>query len=182
MFAKHLRRESAGWVADGLLTEAQRAALLERYPSSDASRRVMTIFAWFGAALLVGGIILVVAVNWGDIPPLVRLAAGLVLLVAAFATGYVLRFGRGYRKTGEVVMLVGSGLFVADLALVSQQYHVEPNPQRLLLVLAASMLPLIYLIPSRAYAFLTPAVLAVWLGARRDKQEGSSSEGEDGSA
>lgn len=161
-FAGKLERESEQWVQDGLLTAEVRAALLDRYPA-DARSRLTTIVAGFGAALVFAGIVSLVAVNWQEIDAMLKLVAGVLLLVAAFGAGYVVRFRLGYRKIGEALMLVGSGIFLADLALVSQQYHVEPRPEVLVLIAGLAMAPFSYILGSRAYAFVFPAVLTASL-------------------
>jgi len=95
---------------------------------------------------------------------MVKLATGEALLVVLFALGYWLSFGSPHRwKTGEAVLLIASGVFLGDLALVSQQYHIETNPSRYFLALWLSVVDLPYLLRSRAYALVSASAFVVWL-------------------
>lgn len=164
-FERVLSEESAAWVDEALITAEQRERLLARYePAEPARSHVTTIIAWLGAAIVALGVTLVVATNWSAIPTLVKIVTGESLLVLLFGLGYWLRFGGLQRtKTGEAVLLVASAVFLGNLVLVSQQYHIETNPSRFFLALWLSVAALPYLLRSRAYALVSPAALVLWL-------------------
>ncbi|MGI8927652.1 MAG: DUF2157 domain-containing protein [Tepidiformaceae bacterium] len=161
-FARKLEEESAAWVAEGLLPEATRESLLRRYPR-DEGRRAVYILSAIGAAVSVLGITLIVAANWGAIPGLLKLAIGMPLMAALYAAGYALRFHWGYRKTGEALALMGTAAFLGNLSLISQQYHIQADPAPLVFALFAVLVPMMYLLRSRAFALLAPAALVVWV-------------------
>ncbi|MEZ4502660.1 MAG: DUF2157 domain-containing protein [Dehalococcoidia bacterium] len=163
-FQRALPEESAGWVDEGIISPEQRERLLARYPEEPARSHVATIIALVGGAIAVLGVTLIVATNWNDIPLMVKLATGEALLVVLFTLGYWLRFGSPHRwKTGEAVLLIASGVFLGDLALVSQQYHIETNPSRYFLALWLSVVALPYLLRSRAYALVSASAFVVFL-------------------
>jgi uncharacterized membrane protein len=164
-FRDELERRSSRWVDEGLISADQRTRLLaaeETEPS--AAPRLIAIFSLLGAALVVLGLILVISQNWEEIPKLTKLAAGVALMVAAFGVGYWLRFGPpAMVRTGEGVLLIGSGFFLGNLALISQQYNIDFNPSPLFLPVVLSAVVLAYVLNSRAYIFVAAALAVVWL-------------------
>jgi uncharacterized membrane protein len=168
-FRDELEAQSEAWVDEGLISGDQRQAILARTPEAESvwSSRLVPGLAIFGAVVVVLGLILLVSANWDEIPLGVKLAAGIALLATVQAVGYWLAFGPlSRRNTGLAIMLVGAGIFLGDLALVAQQYNVEENPSRLILVtwlLGLAALP--YLFRSRVFALAGAAVLVAGLAA-----------------
>ena len=162
-FATKLEEASAAWVSDGLISADQRAALLTRHPNHERGRRAVIILSLAGAAVVVLGVTLLVASNWGAIPRLVKLGSGSSLMSVLFAAGYQVAFGRlALRRTGEALMLVGSGAFLGTLTLISQQYHIHGDIASLTLVFFLSLVPFAYVLHSRAYALLMAVAFAAW--------------------
>ena len=176
-FRDELERRAANWVDDGLISDDQRTGILATVPASaGAGSRLVPIFSLLGAALVVLGVILVVSQNWGEIPRMTKLVSGIVLLIGTFAVGYWLRFGPPARsRTGEGVLLAGSGVFLANLALISQQYNIDFNPSPLLLPVLVTSALLAYVLVSRPFIFVA-AVLAVFWLIFESQREGSSLE------
>lgn len=162
-----LEADSTGWVQAGLISAEQRAAILQWEQVQERPRRSLTtIFSAIGAVLVVLGIILVVSTNWRDIPLLVKLGAGVVLLLVLYAAGYWVRFGPYARaKSGDALMLIGAGCFLGDLALVSQQYHIFESFSVPFLLLWLAVVPLSYLLRSRPFAFASAAAFTAWVVA-----------------
>ena len=164
-FRRDLERWSEKWVEAGIVSADQRARLLDLdYAERGIGGRLVPIFSLLGAALLFLGIALIVSQNWDEIPKLTKIAVGEALLVGLLSLGYWVRFG-GPRlhKTGEALMLVGTGVFLGNLALISQQYNIDFNPSPLLLPVVASAVAFAYLLPSRPYAFVASALFISWL-------------------
>ena len=109
---EELQALSADWVAEGIISAEQRQRILARSRGDqEGVSRVVVILSVFGAAVVVLGLTLIVATNWENISFLAKLGAGVALMVAVDAAGYWLRFGRpALRKTGEALLLIGSGL------------------------------------------------------------------------
>jgi len=167
-FRNELERHSEEWVREGVISATQRDAILERAPEPAEgvwSRRLVPGLTIFGAFVIVLGIVLLVSANWGGISLGVKLVAGVALLAVAQAAGYWVAFGPfARRNTGIALMLVGSGILLADLALVAQQYNVEANPSRLILVawlLGLAAMP--YLVGSRVFALASAGTLVTAL-------------------
>ncbi len=173
-FREDLENRSADWVASGLVTAEQRDRILAAEPAEGgAAPRLVAIFSLLGAALVVLGVVLVVSQNWDEIPRLTKLAGGVALMLATFAAGYWLRFGPpAMTRTGEGVLLAGSGIFLANLALISQQYNIDFNPSPLFLPVLLSAFALAYVLRSRAYIFVAAALAVTWL-VFESQREGS---------
>ena len=162
-----LERRAAAWVDAGILTADQRQAILD-YEEAAAGRgrshRQITILAVLGAALVCLGFLLVISQNWDQIGKLPKLIAGIALLIACSGSGYWLRNGPlGLVRTGEAVLLLGAGVLLGNLALISQQYHFAFNPAPLLLPVLVSAIAFALLFASRSFAFVAAVLLALWL-------------------
>ena len=83
---------SGGWVADGLVTAAQRDALLARHPvPRGGSHRFLAILAMLGGAMLVIGVSLIIKSNWEQIGDWVKILGLVVLLAGGYTLGYRLK-------------------------------------------------------------------------------------------
>jgi len=120
MSRKFLEAESPAWVAEGLITEAQRARLLARYPAEAV--QAVGLLPLLGSILVGLSALSVVAANWQRLPTPLRLGLLLGSLVAAYAGGeYFLR--RGNRRVGHGLIGLGLVLFGAGIILTSQLYQ-----------------------------------------------------------
>lgn len=171
-----LERQAAEWVDAGILSDDQRREIIE-FEEAAVGRghrnRVVTIMAVLGAVLVCLGLLLVVSQNWDQIGKAPKLITGIVLLIACYGGGYWVRNGPlGLVRTGEALLLLGTGVFLGNLALISQQYHVAFNPAPLLLPVLCSAIAFAYLFASRRYAFVAAVFLALWL--MMESQRGGS--------
>ena len=167
----NLERQSAGWVDAGIVSADQRQQILDfEAAASDRGHRFVTILAVLGAALVVLGLVLVISQNWDEIGKLPKLATGIALLIACNGGGYWVRNGPlGLVRSGEALLLVGTGVLLGDLALISQQYHIEFNPAPLLLPVLGSAIAFAYLFVSRSHAFVAAVLFASWLIAESQR-------------
>ena len=167
----NLERQSAGWVDAGIVSADQRQQILDfEAAASDRSHRLVTILGVLGAALIVLGLVLVISQNWDQIGKLPKLATGIALLIACQGGGYWVRNGPlGLVRTGEALLLLGTGVLLANLALISQQYHIALNPAPLLLPVLGSAIAFAYLFVSRSHAFVAAALFAAWLIAESQR-------------
>lgn len=164
-FRDELEHCSARWVEAGLISPDQRSQILsfEAVPSAVQSRLV-SIFGLLGAIFLVLGVLLVVSQNWGDIPRLPKLITGLLAMTLAFSVGYWVSFGRPQMiRIGSCVLLIGTGTFFANLALISQQYNIAINPSPLMLPVVLTAVLFAYLLRSQAYILLAAVSSVFWL-------------------
>ena len=120
MSRKFLDTESPAWVAEGLISEAQRQRLLARYPPEVV--QAVGLLPLLGSILVGLSALSVVAANWQSLPTAVRLGLLLSSLLAAYAGGeYFLR--RGNRRVGHGLLGLGLVLFGASIVLTSQLYQ-----------------------------------------------------------
>jgi uncharacterized membrane protein len=120
MSYKFLETESPAWVAEGIITEAQRERLLARYPPEAV--QAVGLLPLLGSILVGLSALSVVAANWQRLPTTVRLGLLLGSLLAAYAGGeYFLR--RGNRRLGHGLVGLGLVMFGVSIILTSQLYQ-----------------------------------------------------------
>lgn len=136
----HLR----SWVRDGLIQPAQAEAILARYPATGRNYWMLA-FAIIGAVLILGGIILIIASNWQNIPPLVKLSGLLILLTASTITAAETQRRGWPRAWWECAYLGASAFPLLGLMLISQIFHVQGKATGLVLtwVIATAALPIL---------------------------------------
>lgn len=164
-----LRQELVRWQQASLITRDQASRILAGYQGQEAlvartqtQRRIVAVLGALGAILVGLGVILFFASNWEAIPKWVRFSLVFLATAGAYAAGYWLRFVRAYAGVGNAVLLLGALLYGAGIFLVGQMFHVQAEPHYGLLLWAAGVLPLAYLLPSREMITLSAALLAVW--------------------
>lgn len=168
-FGERLARESARWVAEGLVTAEQAAVLRQRYPAAGADRevgrgRAATALAVIGALAVGFGVIGFVAANWEEMPHGARLALLTGAVAGAYAAGYQLRERTGrLPRVGEALYLLGVLLFGASLFLVGQMYHVEAHDPLALLLWAAGAFAVAVVVRSRAIAVAALLIFSGWI-------------------
>lgn len=184
-FGERLARESERWVAEGIVTAEQAAALRERHAHEAAEHevgrgRAATALAVIGALAVGFGVIGFVAANWEEMAHGVRLALLTAAVAAAYAGGYQLRERTGrLPRVGEALYLLGVLLFGASLFLVGQMYHVEAHDPLALLLWAAAAFAVAVVVRSRAIAAAALLIFSGWIGfeagtALEDSGDGSA--------
>ncbi|MBF9141305.1 DUF2157 domain-containing protein [Hymenobacter properus] len=151
MSRKFLETESPGWVADGLISEAQRQQLLARYPTDAPTLGLLPLL---GSVLVGLSALSVVAANWQALPAALRLALLLGSLLGAYGAGaYFLR--RGNADLGHGLIGLGLILFGASIILVSQLYQLVGYDVSGLLAWVVAGTALSYVYGSRLLVLLT---------------------------
>jgi uncharacterized membrane protein len=159
--------------AAGLITPEQEKQIIEHFKLKEEGGRFLAIISFVGAALVACGIILLIAANWDDIPRGVKIAAGLTLMLGAHAGGRYLREVNGqYRKSGEALHFVGAALFLGNIGLIGQIYHLSAHPPSAILLWWVGIAALPWLLRSRAIHILSLSAFALWFGLEIN-QEGS---------
>ena len=157
--------------AAGLITDEQRVAIIARFKLDDQSNKLLVILSIVGAVLVGSGIILLIASNWETIPRFVKLVMGLALLVGAHAGGWFLGRAGGHPQVAEALHLLGLFMFLANIALVGQIYHLSSRPPNAILLWLVGIVPLPWILRSRAQHILTLAVFALWLGLELNQRD-----------
>ena len=115
--------------------------------------------------LITAGIILLISAHWNEIPRGVKIAGGIALMLGFHAGGWWSARGpRKYRKTGEALHLIGSGLFLANIALLGQIYNIVSRPPNAFLLWWIGIAALPWLLRSKAQHVLLLLAFGIWFG------------------
>jgi hypothetical protein len=122
-----------------------------------------TLLAVLGALCLGVGAIMLVAANWQRIPATVKV----VLVLCSVASAYLGAYEAGLRNdrapvTGYALVLLGSLLYAAGIALVAQVYHLNDHFPLGFLAWAVGVLPVAYVARSPLLLNAVVVVLGVW--------------------
>jgi uncharacterized membrane protein len=149
----------------GLITPEQQQQIIEHFKLKEETNKALTIFSFVGAALVVCGIILLIGAHWDQIPRGIKITVGLALMLGAHGAGWYLREVQGiYHKTGEALHLVGSGLFLGNIALIGQIYHLSSRLPNAFLLWWMGIASLPWLLRSKAQHILCLFAFGVWFG------------------
>ena len=130
-FRHQLRQESQQWQAEGLIDSTQYEQLSQRYElhklDSAASDRFITILIGVGFILLGLGAITFVAANWQTWSREFRVVLLLALFLGVNISGFYLwqqpETKPGQKRLGYGLLILGSLILGANMALMSQQFH-----------------------------------------------------------
>ena len=158
----------------GLITGEQRQQIIARFQlTEDGGNKFLAIVSMIGAALVAAGIALLIAAHWNEIPRGVKIGAGIFLMLGAHAGGWWMREVRGnYRKTGEALHLIGSCLFLANIALLGQVYNLVSRPPDALLLWWIGIAALPWLLRSKAQHVLLLLAFGLWFGFEANERGG----------
>ena len=156
----------------GLISGEQRDRIVAHFGLKEDGGKFLVIISFIGAVLIAAGITLLISAHWNEIPRGVKIAAGLALMLGAHGGGWWLREVRQkYRKTGEALQFLGSALFLANIALVGQIYHLESRPPNAILLWLLGIAALPWLLRSRAQFVLLLAAFCVWFGCEINERD-----------
>lgn len=149
---------------DGFLAADVRDRIIAHYKLQDAPNRFIAIISAIGGVLVAAGVILLISANWDAIPRGVKLLTGIVLLLGCHAAGWWTRTRHpDFHKTAEALHLVGSILFLANIALIGQVYHLNSRPPNAILAWWVGIAPLAWLLRSKPQYVLTLSAAMLWL-------------------
>jgi uncharacterized membrane protein len=151
--------------AAGLIGAEQRDQIIARFGLKDDANKFLVIVSFIGAVLVAAGIALLIGAHWDEIPRGVKLSGGLALMFGAHGAGWWLRDARkNYPKTGEALHFAGSLLFLANIALVGQIYHLSSRPANAFLLWWLGIAALPWLLRSAAQFALLLLGIGIWFG------------------
>jgi uncharacterized membrane protein len=174
----------------GLISDEQRDKIIAHFGLKEDGGRFLVIISFIGAVLIAAGIVLLIAAHWNEIPRGVKIAAGLALMLGAHGAGWWLREGGGdasspassatgasqpqgkYRKTGEALHLIGSCLFLANIALIGQIYNIVSRPPNTFLLWWVGIAALPWLLRSKAQHLLLLIAFGIWFGFEVNERGG----------
>lgn len=168
-FRYQLRQEAQNWQTDGLITPTQFQQLAERYQFDrleiNDKNRFTQVLIGLGCVLIGLGVSTSVAANWQDIPRGARVALLLGLFISVNFAGF--RFWRSSRdqwqhRLGQGLLLMGSLLLGANMALMAQMFHLGGSAHELFLTWGIGVLLMSYSLRLTSLGML--AVLLVGVG------------------
>ena len=150
----------------GLITGEQQQKIIQHFQlKEDSGNKFLAIVSVIGAVLIAAGIALLISAHWNEIPRGVKIAGGLVLMLAFHAGGWWLREVQGkYRKTGEALHFIGSCLFLANIALLGQIYNIVSRPPNAFLLWWMGIAALPWLLRSKSQLVLLLLAFGIWFG------------------
>ena len=156
-----LQDEVDAWVRDGIITESQAEAILERYEGADDGGRSRAVVALslVGSALVFIGVTLFLATNWDDLPTVAQVLVLLAAPGSAYAGG-IAAYRRALPRIGLALSLLGSVLVGPSLFLLADLAATDIAETWLLLAWTAIALPTGHALDSRAGVAIGLAVLA----------------------
>jgi uncharacterized membrane protein len=168
--SKHVQwlyEELPDLVGRGIVTTETAERLRQHYGSVEGGGRrwAVIVFGILGAALIGGGIILLLAHNWEELSRPVRAVISfLPLLLAQALAGYVV-----WKRRDSAAWREGAGTFWAlaigaTISLVAQTYHISGDFARFVLTWSLAGLPIVYLLNSSAAAALYFIGVTAWVG------------------
>ncbi|MFH1307969.1 MAG: DUF2157 domain-containing protein [archaeon] len=96
--------------------------------SDDKSNVFFRIIAVIGAVLIFVGIAWLIAWNWQKIPDFLKVLILVFATLVSFSTGVLARI-KEYEGTGRALLVLGAGLYMLSLFLISQIYHLATTMQ-----------------------------------------------------
>ena len=165
-FAGQLNRESEAWVAEGLVSAEQAAAIRRRYEGGEKQRgRATEALAVIGGVAIGVGVIGFVAANWDGLSHPLRLLLLSLAIAGSYGAGFQLRDRTDAApRVGEALYLVGVLAFGASLFLVGQMYNVQAHDPLALLLWAGGAVATALIVRSRAIAAVAVAIFTAWVG------------------
>ena len=149
----------------GLISEEQRQSIVAHFGLKEEGGKLLAILSMFGAVLIAAGLTLLIAAHWNEISRGVKITCGLMLMLGAHGLGWWLREVHGkYRKSGEALQLLGSCLFLANIALLGQIYNIVSRPPNALLAWWLGIAALPWLLRSKAQHVLLLVAFGIWVG------------------
>jgi uncharacterized membrane protein len=149
----------------GLISAEQRDKIIAHFDLKDEGSKFLVIVSFIGAVLVAAGIALLIGAHWDEIPRGVKIAAGLALMLGAHGAGWWLRDARkDYPKTGEALHFAGSLLFLGNIALIGQIYHLSSRPGNAFLLWWLGLAALPWLLRSAAQFALLLLAIGIWFG------------------
>jgi uncharacterized membrane protein len=169
-YRQRLARDLVSWRRAGLIDGDQEQAILARVGAADRSIAralrmgwIVSVVSIIGALVLAGGIVLLFASNWEDLPDWFRVAALIVGVAASYGGGYYLIYEAGLQRVGSALLLLGALIYQAGLFLLAQIYGMPVESPILFLLGAIGAFPLAYLFGSRIVLLLALVALVAWL-------------------
>lgn len=165
-YARWFLGELNGLITRGLLTPEAAGSLRAYYSEHAASHGRLTrdlVLGVFGAILIGGGVVLLLAHNWTELArPLRAVLALLPLAISLAAAGYALLRKAGSAAWRESTAIAVTLAIAAAIGLITQTYHL--GDVDFLLTWAVLTLPVVYVLQAALPAVFYLAIILFWAG------------------
>jgi uncharacterized membrane protein len=171
-FRRMLAEELRKWEDEGIVDPLQVERIRHKYRLANLAREsrsllIKTLFT-FGALLIAGGIIAFVAAHWEVVPKYVRLGLLTGVMAAADWSGFYLWRVKGNSpQLGRALILLGSLVFGAVIALAVQIFHLPPDYPAALMIWAIGTTIMAYAVSSAPHLILAALASLIWFGGNR---------------
>ena len=156
------------WRESGLISDEQSESIInfEEAPGVPVQlgvrfSRLIVVLSTLGAILIGAGIISFVAANWQGIPAIAKLVLLIVGQTSTYWVAYQLQFVRDYPRVGGAIIFAGAAWFGANVFLVAQSYHLSTDNPDLLIWWFIGVLPLAYIVQSKAITVMAVGIFVV---------------------
>lgn len=150
-FRQQLHREASQWQDEGIIDRALYETLAERYRfqelDRDARDRFVIVLLGLGSVLLGLAVITFVAANWQALSTTFRVILLLSSFLAVNSAGYLLWRSptkQWKSRLGKALLLLGALIFGANMALMSQIFHLSGSTYQLYLVWSLGVVAMAY--------------------------------------
>ncbi len=169
-FLIRLKQELPRWVAKGLVSSQNEAAILATISNDDNEIKTLKpsfyAFSFLGIILLAVGIILFFASNWQVIPKIVKLALLFGGLWVSFAlAGYLLIIKQkspSLHWFGQLLLFLGVVIFGSNIWLIAQIYHIDAHYPNGILIWSLGAWLVAFLLRQQACIILSLILVLIW--------------------
>ncbi len=149
------------WEKHRLITEEQKQNIIKY--ETQVRRPLLAYSLLFLSCFCIGlGIIALIAANWEQISPAVKLGADFTLLMAGGAALYW-AFGTKHRRLFNGLIILFGFLILGSIGLTAQIYHLPPHGLQFLTLWCLLTLPLLFLAEYPFFPFMwLMAAYAAW--------------------
>ncbi len=166
--ASAVLKEIPKWQSKGIISGEQARKIKALYSGKESEgpgSKLVPFIAIFGSLMIGAGIILFFAMNWSTIPKAVKVATLLGFLLAFYHLGYLMKFSKGtFPKVGESLILLGTILFGANIALIGQIFNISSHWPNMFLFWALGALAISYVSASLPSLFVGLITLLIYVG------------------
>lgn len=160
--------EQKGWIsAEG--AKCIRDAYMHELSPDVVQRRVFAVIAVLGAALIGGGIILLVAYNWQLFGRGARVVLSFLPLLISQAIGLYVLFRKydsaAWREAGAMGIVAA---VAAAIALIGQTYNIQGNLPGFLMTWLLLSLPVVLVLRARMCSFILIGQFLFWVAEVKD--------------
>jgi len=160
-YRSRLERDLARWEEAGLVDARAAGEIRADMAVRGVRFALAPVLGILGAVLLSFAAMTFVAANWQDLTKLTRLLILFSALWAAYGAALLLRYMHaGFLE--QAAILLGTGLFGANIMLIAQMYHISGNPPDAVLMWACGALLAGVLLRSRPALGLTICLIMLW--------------------